>query len=501
MTVAIGRTEVGHADFAPALQHATTASWEKRFAGRLALGDLFVVVIAVFGAQLAWVHIHSMTSGDPASINAAQPFAAVYSIGVSAAWIVMLTVVGSRDSRVLGVGAAEYRRVAQASFATFGGLAIVVYLFDLQLARGYFLIALPIGLLSLILVRWSWRTWLRAKRREGDYSSRVLLVGSPESVRHTMRELARMPEAGYTVLGACVPVDRREADAGVPVVGCFETVLEALQSSLADTVIVTSSDELSAERIRQLSWQLEPGRHHLIVAPSLTDIGGPRIHTRPVAGLPLIHVETPRYDGAKLYLKRALDVVATSLGLAVLAPLMLFVAAAIRLDSPGPVLFRQPRVGRDGRQFMMLKFRTMVPDAEAVLERMRREGRLTADDGNGVLFKMRDDPRITRIGGVLRRFSIDELPQLFNVLVGTMSLVGPRPPLAREVAEYDGHVHRRFLVKPGVTGLWQVSGRSKLSWEESVRLDLYYVENWTLTGDLLLLWRTARAVLAHDGAY
>ncbi|MCW4384757.1 sugar transferase [Salinibacterium sp. SYSU T00001] len=501
MTVAIRTNDLAQSAFAPALERTTTASWAQRFATRLALSDLFVVLIAVFGSQLVWVHVHSFMSGDPASTNAAQPFASVYSLAVSLAWLLLLTVSGSRDRRIVGVGAMEYRRVAQASFATFGGLAIVVYLFDLQLARGYFLIALPVGLLALTLVRWSWRTWLRAKRREGDYSTRALLVGSPESVRHTVNELARMPEAGYAVLGACLPLERRHDDAGVPVVGSFETVFEALRSSGADTVIVTSSDELSAERIRRLSWQLEPGRQHLIVAPSLTDIGGPRIHTRPVAGLPLIHVETPRYEGPKLYLKRAFDVVATSLGLVLLSPVLALIALAIKLDSAGPVLFAQPRIGRNGREFKMLKFRTMVPDAEAVLERMRQNGEFDKDDGNGVLFKMRDDPRVTRIGKFLRRFSIDELPQLINVLTGDMSLVGPRPPLAREVAEYDGHVHRRFLVKPGVTGLWQVSGRSNLSWEESVRLDLYYVENWTLTGDLMLLWRTARAVLARDGAY
>jgi len=233
------------------------------------------------------------------------------------------------------------------------------------------------------------------------------------------------------------------------------------------------------------------------MAPSLTDVGGPRIHVRPVAGLPLLHVETPTFIGPQLFLKRGFDLVGSFLLVVILSPLLIVIAFWVRLSTPGPVLFRQERVGFRGRPFLMLKFRSMVADAEA-----RLPGLLDRHDaGNEVLFKLQDDPRVTPIGRWLRRYSLDELPQLFNVLGGSMSLVGPRPPLAREVESYEQHVHRKFLVKPGVTGLWQVSGRSSLSWEESVRLDLYYVENWSITGDLLILWRTAKAVLGRQGAY
>ena len=235
-----------------------------------------------------------------------------------------------------------------------------------------------------------------------------------------------------------------------------------------------------------------------MVAPSLTDIGGPRIHTRPVAGLPLIHVETPRYEGRRLFAKRVFDIAAAGALIIALSPLLAVVAIAVRLSTPGPVLFRQQRVGINGTHFNMLKFRSMVIDAEDRLAALQSEERA---EGNTVMFKMKNDPRITPIGTFMRRFSIDELPQLFNVFGGSMSLVGPRPPLEREVAEYETHVHRRFLVKPGITGLWQVSGRSNLSWGDTVRLDLYYVENWSAMGDLVILWRTARAVFASEGAY
>jgi exopolysaccharide biosynthesis polyprenyl glycosylphosphotransferase len=348
--------------------------------------------------------------------------------------------------------------------------------------------------------RWIWRQWLTAQRSKGEYSSRVLLVGSRASVAAIAKDLNRVPQAGYVVVGACIPGDTiGEYLLGkIPVSNNLEQLQATMEAAGADTLVVTSSDELPPERIRELSWSLEPGRQHLVLAPSLTDIGGPRIHMRPVAGLPLIHVETPRYEGLKRFSKRAFDILSSALLIIILSPVFLAAAISVRLSTPGGVLFRQKRVGLNGEHFSMLKFRSMVVDAEQQLTALTSADRA---EGNAVMFKMKNDPRVTPIGSFMRRFSLDELPQLFNVLGGSMSLVGPRPPLEREVAIYEHHVHRRFLVKPGITGLWQVSGRSNLSWEDTVRLDLYYVENWSIMGDLMILWRTARAVLARDGAY
>jgi len=498
MSIAVRRQGVGES----LLGWDGVPTWQLHYGLRLLYTDFLVVVSAVFGAQLLWVRVRTVLAGEPVPADGAQPYATVYSVCLVIAWLGMLALLGTREPRIAGTGGGEYRRLLVASLATFGGLAIVVYLFNLQLARGYFLIALPIGLAALFLTRHLWRLWLRAQRREGAYSSKVVLAGCTESVEHLARELSRMPEAGLQVVGACVPAGREHEvapiDTGpIPILGDVDHVLEAVEDFDADTVIITSSDELSPQKVRELSWRLEPGHQHLIVAPALTDIGGPRIHIRPVAGLPLVHVETPRYKGGKLHSKRLFDVVASALLIALLAPVLVAVAVAIVITDPGPVLFRQRRVGKNGRRFSMLKFRTMVVDAEARLAELKAQ----ADAGNDILFKMRDDPRVTPVGRILRRYSLDELPQLFNVLRGEMSLIGPRPPLKTEVEEYDDHVHRRFLVKPGITGLWQVNGRSNLSWEESVRLDLYYVENWTLTGDLAILFRTAQAVLARDGAY
>jgi exopolysaccharide biosynthesis polyprenyl glycosylphosphotransferase len=481
-------------------QPSLTPDWSRSFGKRLAITDFVVVAWAVIGTQIAWFGTLD------AELNVSEyrgGFGLNYtliSLALIATWSAILTGFGTRDSRFIGTGNNEYRRVVDATVRLFGVVAIIAFLFQLNLARGYIILAFPIGLFALLASRWMWRQWLSAQRLRGRFSSRVLLVGSRSSVTAIARDLARAPEAGYQVVGACIPGDTiGEYLVGtIPVSTNLEQLQTVMEATDADTVVVTSSDELSPERIRELSWSLEPGRQHLVLAPSLTDVGGPRIHMRPVAGLPLIHVETPRYEGMKRVSKRTFDIVSSLALILVLSPILVGVAVGVRLTTSGPFLFRQERVGLDGTHFKMLKFRSMVVDAE---ERLSSLNSITRSEGNAVMFKMKDDPRVTPIGGFLRRFSLDELPQLFNVLGGSMSLVGPRPPLDSEVAIYENHVHRRFLVKPGITGLWQVSGRSNLSWEDTVRLDLYYVENWSITGDILILWRTLRAVFARDGAY
>jgi exopolysaccharide biosynthesis polyprenyl glycosylphosphotransferase len=475
----------------------STLEWSRRYSRRVLVTDLLALIWVVFGVQIAWLGFGSALATDTADVKLSY-FA--ISVVVITVWMTGLAVYDTRGPRVIGVGSTEYRLVADSSVRVFGLIAIAAYLLRVDLARGYVLIAFPVGILVLLLSRWMWRQWLVAERKHGGYSARVLLVGSTASVLHIGRELSRSPEAGYHVVGAAVADGIRGILPGSTIEshGGINDVSDALRATGADTVVITSSDDLPPERVRQLSWSLEPGRQHLVVAPSLTDIGGPRIHTRPVQGLPLIHVETPTYSGRKLYTKRAFDLIGSVLLIIVLSPLLILLAILVKAGSTGPVFFRQERVGLNGSTFHMIKFRSMVVDAEARLQELSV---LDRAEGNTVLFKMKDDPRVTRIGAVMRRYSLDEVPQLFNVLLGNMSLVGPRPPLASEVERYDQHVHRRFLVKPGMTGLWQVSGRSDLSWEDSVRLDLYYVENWSMVGDLVILWRTARAVSRKEGAY
>lgn len=468
--------------------------WRTVYAGRLAVTDLLVLIWVVFGVQIAWFGFDTTAvsfRGNRMDLGLSYTAVSVLLILI---WMAMLSVFGTRGHRVLGTGPNEYRLIGHASVQLFGLLAMAAYLLQIDIARGYILLAFPLGTVMLVFSRWLWRQWLRVKRREGKFCSTVLLVGSISSADHLAQELSGRSEIGYRVVAACTPSGLAKTHlpaTGIRVFGDLTSVKEALASTGADTVIITSSDDLSPQRVREISWILEPGRQHLVVAPSLTDIGGPRIHTRPVAGLPLIHVETPTYEGRKQFAKRAFDILVSGGLILVLSVPLLIIGLLVFVTSQGPVFYRQSRVGLLGRDFYMLKFRSMVVNADDQLA-----GLLDSQGTNDrPLFKIHQDPRLTRIGGFLRKHSLDEFPQLLNVLLGDMSLVGPRPQRNAEVALYEPSEHRRLFVKPGMSGLWQVSGRSALSWEDSIRLDLYYVENWSMAGDLVILWRTIKAVL------
>lgn len=463
-------------------------------ARRVFITDLVILAMVVFGVQVAWVGLNKAAYGFSGSRDDIEISYTVVSLVIISGWLIALELFDTRDHRKLGVGSQEYRAVVDATVRWFGLVAIVAFLLKVDLARGYILLAFPIGLAVLVLSRWGWRQWLRVKRRDGEFVSRVLLVGSTHSAATIARELQRHPEAGYCVMGACVPtevVGGSLPGLEVPTSRGVANALDVMRDVGADTIVITSADELGHDRVKQLSWGLIPGVEHLVVAPSLIDIGGPRIHTRPVAGLPLIHVETPKFEGRMLVAKRAFDIVGSGMLIVLLSPLLLALAVLVKASSPGPIFFKQERIGQNGEPFRMLKFRSMVPDADRKLRALLAE----RGGGESPLFKVQNDPRITPIGRVLRKYSLDELPQLLNVLGGSMSLIGPRPQVAAEVALYRNGAHRRLLLPPGMTGLWQVSGRSRLTWEDAIRLDLYYVENWSLAADITILFRTIRAVL------
>lgn len=488
MTVAIDPQNAPHAN-----------DWRRSYARILAFSDVFVVVWAVFGAQLIWFGIDSANVATNRQLEFTVNYTLV-SVVLGVLWLAALQIAATREYRIVGAGPEEYKRVVNVSMQLFGLVAIIGFAFQIDFSRGYLLVALPAGLIGLLLERWLWRQWLKGVRQSGQFSAVCVVVGSSRGIDELLATLNRTPSSGYRVVAVCSSTPSRELKNADPSIGVHgvDELYEVMQHQGIDTVIMTGGHGMSARETRELSWALSPGDQHLVMVPTLIDIAGPRIHTRPVAGLPLIHVETPRYQRAGRFTKRAFDIVGALVVIILLLPVLIAAALAVKLTSPGPVLFKQERVGLNGSTFKMLKFRSMVVDAEERLAELLKAQR---DAGNEVLFKMRDDPRVTPIGRFMRRFSIDELPQLFNVLGGSMSLVGPRPPLVREVSQYDDAARRRLLVRPGLTGLWQVSGRSSLSWEESIRLDLYYVENWSLMGDFVLIWRTVKAVLARDGAY
>jgi exopolysaccharide biosynthesis polyprenyl glycosylphosphotransferase len=323
-----------------------------------------------------------------------------------------------------------------------------------------------------------------------------VVVGRADAVVSLIEKLDAEPQHGLRPAAACLPNIGVSVDAihGVPVLGDPDSVLDAVDAVRADAVAVVSHPDMSGHALRRLSWALEERGVELIVSPGIIEVAGPRLSIRPVAGLSLLHLERPASSGGKMLVKAVLDRVAATTLCFLALPVLAAIAAAVRFTSPGPVIFKQERIGLDGRTFTMLKFRSMVADAED-----RLADHASGHDGNEMLFKLRRDPRVTRVGAVLRRYSLDELPQLFNVIRGEMSLVGPRPPLPSEVDRYDDDASRRLKVRPGLTGLWQVSGRSDLSWEESLRLDLRYVDNWSIPLDLAILWRTIRVVLGFGG--
>lgn len=474
-------------------------AWQSIYSRRLIATDFVGVVLAVGLAQ--WGRFGGLAGGI--STYRYLDYVLV-SLALAATWMAALAINHSRSTRVIGSGVEEYRRVWLATLSVFGGAAIISMLFKLEIARGYLMIALPAGLVLLGLFRWAARVAVvRARATRGHCITRVLVVGSSSAVRDLTSSLARDPGSEYQVVGACIPGPISRTKIDVPGVGSIPTfgdeanVVGAVTATNSHAVAVTATERLNGRGIRDLSWELEKLDIDLLVAPGVVDVAGPRLQMRPVAGLPLIHVEKPQYHGAKRFQKRLFDIVFSSTVLLCGLPILLAVALAVKITSKGPVFYRQERIGLDGTPFQMIKFRTMVDGADAMV------GKLAAlnESEGGVLFKIREDPRVTRVGRFLRKYSIDELPQFFNVLKRDMSVVGPRPPLASEVRSYDDYAKRRLLVRPGITGLWQVSGRSDLSWEDSVRLDLFYVENWSMISDLLIAIKTVKAMVGHSGAY
>lgn len=478
---------------------AKLPAWQRGYARRLVAIDVVGVALAVGLAQ--WLRFGGL-NGEVQTYRYVDY--TLVSAAIAVVWMAALSINHSRSPRVIGSGAEEYRRVLLATLAVFGGVAIVSMLFKLEIARGYLVIALPAGIVFLILSRYAARLVIRhVREKRGRCITRVLVVGSASAVCDLTTSFAREPRSEYQVVGACIPGPVIRTRLDVPGVGTIPTfgdeshVVGAVTATKSHAVAVTATERLNGRGIRDLSWELEKLDIDLLVAPGVVDIAGPRLQMRPVCGLPLIHVEKPQYHGAKQFQKRLFDVGFSGSVLLFGLPILLAVALAVKLTSKGPVFYRQERIGLDGNPFEMIKFRTMVDGADKMVSKLAS---LNESEG-GVLFKIRQDPRVTPVGKFLRKYSIDELPQFINVLKRDMSVVGPRPPLATEVKSYDDYARRRLLVRPGITGLWQVSGRSDLSWEDSVRLDMFYVENWSMISDLLIALRTVKAMVGHSGAY
>ncbi|MFD5637119.1 sugar transferase [Streptomyces sp. NPDC127077] len=470
--------------------HQPATDWEQRYRRTVITSDMVATAVVVasignfFGARDA-ANWHEKWG--------------ILAFGTELLVLGALAVSRSWAPAVLGQGAEEFRRLGRSLFAATVVLALGGIALTSRNIKLWIFVAIPAIAIVTMTVRYLLRLWLHKQRKEGRCLRPVLAAGSPATVRDLVTRTRKFPHLGWRVEAVCTTdghgLDGDHLD-GVPVVGRLADVANHVHRDGYRVVAVTPDPHWSPDRLQRLAWNLEGSDAEMVVAPVLMEVAGPRLHVDAVLGIPLLRVSMPTFTGGR----RAVKVVVDRLGAAVLlllfAPLMVLVALLVMLDSRGGAFYRQRRVGKNGREFTILKFRTMVSGAHKA-----RAELAGLDEGAGLLFKVRRDPRVTRVGAVLRRYSIDELPQLLNVLAGSMSLVGPRPPLPEESAAYGPDIRRRLLVKPGLTGLWQISGRSDLSWEEAVRLDLRYVEDWSLALDTVILWKTLRAVLYGQGAY
>lgn len=486
--------------------------WQLQYRLRLRLTDAAVVVGS---AVVAYVLDATLLFGAPGHPGPLRSIAVPAM--VAAVWIAALALRSSYDLRVVGRDHTEYLRIFGATWTSVSVLVLLAWLTTFVEARDVLAqaVALPLGLAGLIGSRYTWRQWVARTRRRGrGCMTPVLVVGHREQAERVIRRLNGSPQQGYVVVGACMPSDETSADGtpsgtprpwdglpgdevgGVPVLGDLSRVGEAAALVRASAVAVSASDSITTDVVRQLGWQLERVGVDLMLTAELADVAPARVSVSPASGISLLHVAAPEFKGPKFRVKQTMDWLLAAVLTLLASPALVGVGLAVALTSKGGLFYLSERVGRNGKIFRMIKFRTMRVGADREVTTLA-----AGNDAAGPLFKMRTDPRITGVGRVLRRYSLDELPQLFNVLSGQMSLVGPRPALPHEVAKYEERMRRRLLVKPGMTGMWQVSGRSDLPWEEAVRLDVYYAENWTPLQDLAILGQTARAVVSGRGAY
>ena len=462
-------------------------SWQRRYLKSVLMVDILVAL----DSSVITLLIHRRAFERPVTIALA--------LALPLCWVALLSLARAYDERIFGIGSDEYRRVMSAGVALIASAAFLAYATQATVARGFVLLVLPCTVLLDLIGRYVLRRRLHSRRKSGLCMKRVVIVGDHRAALALTNQLRRFPTHGLLPVAVCLTYGSDHTaiqEAGLPTLVGVERAVEAVRAYDADVVAVLTGPVMAGPNLRRLSWDLESEDTELMVSSGLIEVAGPRVHVTPVDGLPLLNLAKPRFSGVSRVGKGLFDRTTALVALTLLSPFFLGIAIAIKRSSPGPVFFKQTRIGKAGREFQMVKFRSMVDNADD-----QKVGLLDQTDRDGPMFKMRDDPRVTAVGAWLRRYSLDEMPKLCNVLVGQMSLVGPRPPLPDEVSAYDDDVKRRLLVKPGMTGLWQVSGRADLPWEESVRLDLRYVDNWSVAFDLLILWKTVRAVLQGHGAY
>ena len=467
-------------------------SLQRRSAGRIALrvvADAMAVSTALFLSST--IRFEVLSTSPAAKLDYT-----LITLIATPAWLLLFWLYGLYEPRQVLSPVSEFKQVFH---GVIGGVVLIFVadsLFNLNLARGWALLAMGAGLVVVGGERLIIRKTLHFLRRRGGDATRTIVLGANHEARSVARTLRREAWLGYRIIGF---VDDRlprgeNVESKNVVLGSTAEIKDLIEEHRA-TLVLVAATAFESSRLNRLFWELQDVDVDIQITSGTLDLMASRMTVQSVAGIPLLYVRRTGMDRVQRSIKRVIDVVGSTIGLVVLSPALLGIALWIRLDSEGGAFFRQVRIGRDGEPFTCVKYRTMVANAEE-----RRSELEHLSEGPGLLFKLKDDPRVTKAGRVLRRYSLDELPQLWNVLRGEMSLVGPRPALPSEVRQYDDWVRNRLKVKPGITGLWQVSGRVETSFSDYIRYDLFYIQNWSLAFDLWIMWRTLRAVMTAEGA-
>lgn len=472
-----------------------------------------LVAVDVLVMLLSLVICFAFNPGAYDTVTRAMPIWA-FLLAYCVIGLLCLAFAGAYHRHVMAEGYELYTKLINAAIFTIVLASCVAFMLNLQLPRTALIIAPLVGLVCELVARWMMRCLLHHHRRRGECKYTTVIVGSSEGINRTLRLMRRNSALGYMPVAVCpIAPDPRMDDAYVvtnfvadpDIEGADKLRVLSFGSRFARTIErmgvqeVYIADVLSRDSklLHAMSLAIESLGIELVISVSLADVGGHRLHLRNSAEQQVLIASLPQYRTTTYVIKRIIDIVLSAVALIVSSPIMLGVAIAIKLDDGGPVLFKQTRVGIHGKPFTMYKFRSMVTNAEEIKAKLAAESGQT----DRFIFKLKDDPRITKIGKFIRKTSLDEFPQFFNVFKGDMSLVGPRPALPDEVARYGSLYSTRLLVKPGITGPWQVSGRSDLSQEQSEFLDVSYIENWSITGDLAILAKTVMVVFRGTGSY
>jgi exopolysaccharide biosynthesis polyprenyl glycosylphosphotransferase len=457
---------------------------------------LFVSLLTYLNNYGSFQNVDNINSDGVLRVEISPQF---IGLGLYLGWLLMLVIFKTRDVKIVGSDFSEYRRVFNASLTVLGILAFLALFFKVDVSRVYVTEVIAFGLSVLLVSRRLGRTWLRKQRRLGNMRRRMAVYGPKSELDLVLKKYESKPDAEFEpvlTIEDSKDLVLKYVDGSKTRAVSLEELPEVLSQDGIEILKVVGTGPSAAQMHKKLYWALDGWDISFVVSPAITGVSSSKLTTRVISGSPLIEITSTKFTGSQYFIKTVFDFVFSIIALIIASPVMLVTALLIKLSDRGPVFFTQTRIGKDGKEFKIIKFRSMKVGAEKEFEELAAK---SGYEVNSVQFKLKDDPRVTKIGNFIRKTSIDELPQFFNVLTGSMSVVGPRPHVEKEVKAYEEHVTRRLLVKPGITGPWQISGRSQLSWEESVALDLNYVENWSPLSDLVIVAKTLLLVFRSSG--